>query len=101
MTRTASLIFAAGFLLAGFGAQAAVDGNAGVCLKLNDTGRVLEGRITESSGNAEADLAIMELASQLHWDKPYPKPGWMPIRLGVGASAQSDRAAPPCDPAQS
>jgi TonB family protein len=62
-----------------------LSGNAGVCIKLNTTGQVLDARVVESSGSASVDQAILQLVLQLHWDKPYPHAGWMPIRYGIGS----------------
>jgi len=75
----------------------APNGNAGVCVKLDNAGHVIAARITESSGDHATDTAIVELATQVHWDKPYPRAGWMPMRLGVGNEAQSLKPTPPCD----
>ena len=75
----------------------APNGNAGVCVKLDNSGHVVGAKITESSGDRATDTAIVELATQVHWDKPYPRAGWMPMRLGVGSQAQSLKPTPPCD----
>jgi hypothetical protein len=75
----------------------APNGNAGVCVKLDSAGHVIAAKITESSGDRSTDTAIVELATQVHWDKPYPRAGWMPMRLGVGSEAQSLKPTPPCD----
>jgi TonB family protein len=75
----------------------APSGNAGVCVKLDNGGHVIAARITESSGDRRTDDAIVELATQVHWDKPYPRAGWMPMRLGVGSAAQSLKPTPSCD----
>ena len=75
----------------------APNGNAGVCVKLDNSGHVIAAKITESSGDRATDTAIAQLATQVHWDKPYPRSGWMPMRLGVGSDAQSLKPTPPCD----
>ena len=76
----------------------ALSGNASVCIKLDRAGHVVATKITESSGDAAVDDAITQIASQLHWDKPYPLTGWIAIRLGIGAGAKSDRPTVLCDP---
>ncbi len=73
------------------------NGNAGVCVKLDNAGHVIAAKITETSGDQSTDAAIVELATQVHWDKPYPRAGWMPMRLGVGNEAESLKPTPPCD----
>lgn len=75
----------------------APSGNAGVCVKLDNAGHVIAARITDTSGDRTTDSAIVELATQVHFDKPYPRAGWMPMRLGVGSAAQSLKPSPPCD----
>lgn len=75
----------------------APDGNAGVCVKLDSSGHVIAARITDTSGDRATDNAIVELATQVHWDKPYPRAGWFPMRLGVGRDAQSLKPTPSCD----
>jgi TonB family protein len=98
--RTATVL--AALLLAAAAASlpasaSAPNGNAGVCVKLDNSGHVIAAKITESSGDRSTDTAIVELATQVHWDKPYPRAGWMPMRLGVGNEAQSLKPTPPCD----
>ena len=74
-----------------------LDGIAGVCLDLNATGQVVDARIVKSSGNTSADKAILQLAYQLHWDKPYPPAGWMGIALQIGSPQAGSPTLPNCE----
>ena len=73
-----------------------LDGSAGVCIKLNATGGVEAAKIMNSSGDPKIDQAILQAASQLTWDKPYPKPGWVGIRLDIGSGTSDGRPGPSC-----
>lgn len=92
------LAAAAALCLSVSSAPATIEGgNAGVCLTLNATGQVVAAKITDSSGDAQTDAAILQIARQYHWDKPYPPAGGLAVRIGFGIRSQSNRPGPPCD----
>jgi hypothetical protein len=73
------------------------DGNAGVCIELNQTGHVIEAQIVDSSGDRKTDLAILTQSLLTHWDKPYPPAGWVGIRFGIGPHGDTKKPRPTCD----
>jgi TonB family protein len=62
--------------------------SAGVCILLNDTGRVLDARLAQTSGDPELDSDALQLARQLQWNPPYPKAGWLGVRVTLGEPPQ-------------
>jgi TonB family protein len=59
--------------------------SAGVCVLLNETGHVLDARLAQTSGDARLDSDALQLARQLQWSPPYPKAGWLGVRVTLGA----------------
>jgi TonB family protein len=58
--------------------------SAGVCILLNDRGQVLDARLAQTSGDPQLDSDALQLARQLQWNPPYPKPGWLGVRVTLG-----------------
>lgn len=71
------------------------DGVVGICLHIGKHGKVVEARLATSSGDAAMDTSVVNYARTLHWDKPYPKPGWIGINIAVG-SGPTDAPFPDC-----
>ena len=64
--------------------RADVHPSAGICVLLNDRGQVLDARLAQTSGSTQLDNDAMLLARQLQWDPPYPKAGWLGVRVTLG-----------------
>jgi len=64
-------------------------GTVGVCLLLDSEGHVRDARVVTPSGDPQLDHSIVDYTKSLHWDKPYPKPGWMGINMAVGNGTSS------------
>jgi TonB family protein len=73
-------------------------GKAAICIQLDSTGHVVDARVAVSSGDETTDQAALQIAKELHWDRPYPKPGWVGIRIGLGTGERSSKVLPTCDP---
>jgi TonB family protein len=58
--------------------------SAGVCVLLNDVGHVLDARLAETSGDPQLDSEALQLARQLQWKPPFPKAGWLGVRVTMG-----------------
>jgi TonB family protein len=58
--------------------------SAGVCVLLNDVGHVLDARLAETSGDPQLDSEAVQLARQLQWNPPFPKAGWLGVRVTMG-----------------
>jgi hypothetical protein len=71
------------------------DGVVGVCLHIGKYGKVVEARLATSSGDAAMDTSVVNYARTLHWDKPYPNPGWIGINIAVG-NGPTDVPFPDC-----
>ena len=71
------------------------DGVVGVCIYIGKLGGVSDVRLAASSGDAAMDQSVVNYARTLHWDKPYPKPGWIGINIAV-SSGRTDAPLPDC-----
>lgn len=65
---------------------------AGLCVKLDDMGEVIDARIAQTSGDPALDQNAIALAHQLQWSAPYPKAGWLGVRITLSPSPEP---APP------
>ena len=75
--------------------------SAGICVLLNNKGEVLDARLAQTSGNAQLDSDAIQLARQLQWDPPYPKAGWLGVRVTLGEAPPgppSRLGLPHCSP---
>jgi len=72
------------------GAAVAQDGqvraSAEICVLLDDKGQVLDARLAETSGDPRIDQDAIDLARKLQWEPPYPKPGWLGVRITLGGT---------------
>lgn len=60
--------------------------SAGLCVLLDNQGRVLDARLAQTSGDPKIDEDAVELARKLQWAPPYPEPGWLGVRITLGAA---------------
>lgn len=67
--------------------------SAGLCVLLGATGEVIEARVAQTSGDPDLDRKAVAMARQLQWSAPYPKPGWLGLRVSL-----SDGRQHPADP---
>ncbi len=67
--------------------------SAGLCVLLDDRGEVIDARIAETSGDQDLDDHAVVLARKLQWSPPYPKAGWLGVRITLSQAAPA--AAPP------
>ncbi len=74
-------------------AAAAPAYSAGLCVLLGDRGEVIDARIAQTSGDQDLDANAVNLARKLQWSAPYPKAGWLGVRITLSEAAP--RAAPP------
>lgn len=73
--------------------------SAGLCVRLNDQGEVVDAQIAQTSGDPVVDQNAVELAKTLQWAPPYPKAGWLGVRVtlsNVGPSPTPAGALPHC-----
>ena len=61
--------------------------SAGLCVRLNDQGEVMEAQIAQTSGDASLDESAIALAKGLQWAPPYPKAGWLGVRVTLSNAA--------------
>ena len=55
--------------------------SAGLCVRLDDQGKVIDAQIAQTSGDQALDQNAVELARTLQWAPPYPKAGWLGVRI--------------------
>ena len=67
--------------------------SAGLCVLLGDRGEVIDARIAQTSGDQDLDANAVNLARKLQWSAPYPKAGWLGVRITLSEAAPA--AAPP------
>ena len=60
--------------------------SAGLCVRLNEMGEVIDARIAQTSGDEALDEHAVELARTLQWAPPYPQPGWLGVRVTLSNS---------------
>jgi TonB family protein len=74
---------------------------AGLCVKLDDMGEVVDARIAQTSGDPALDQNAVALAHQLQWSPPYPKAGWLGVRITLSPSPEpaTPGAVPHCSAA--
>ena len=72
------------------------EGSAGLCVLMGDRGQVIDARIAQTSGDAAMDQDVVALARTLRWSPPYPKPGWLGMRITL--SQHGPIAPPPGSP---
>ncbi len=75
------------------GPAAAPASSAGLCVLLGDRGEVIDARIAQTSGDQDLDANAVDLARKLRWSAPYPKAGWLGVRITLSEAAPA--AAPP------
>ena len=76
--------------------------SAGLCVRLNEMGQVIDAQIAQTSGDAALDQNAVALARTLQWAPPYPKPGWLGVRVTLsdtGPSPTPAAALPHCSAA--
>ena len=61
--------------------------SAGLCVRLNDTGEVIDAQIAQTSGDQALDENAIALARKLQWAPPYPRAGWLGVRITLSDSA--------------
>ncbi len=61
--------------------------SAGLCVRLNEMGQVIDAQIAQTSGDPALDENAVALARTLQWAPPYPKPGWLGVRVTLSDSA--------------
>ncbi len=66
--------------------------SAGLCVLLDDRGQVIDARIAQTSGDQGLDDNAINLARKLQWSAPYPKAGWLGVRITLSEQ-------PPATPA--
>ena len=67
--------------------------SAGLCVRINEMGEVTDARIAQTSGDPALDENAVALARTLQWAPPYPKPGWLGVRVTLSNSAPSPTPA--------
>jgi TonB family protein len=73
--------------------------SAGLCVRLNDKGEVVDAQIAQTSGDETLDENAVALAKTLQWAPPYPKAGWLGVRItlsNTGPSPTPAEALPHC-----
>lgn len=60
--------------------------SAGLCVLLGDSGQVVDARLAQTSGDPSLDQDALTLAKKLQWAPPYPKAGWLGVRITLGGS---------------
>src|SRR6185503_2741646 len=55
--------------------------SAGLCVRLDGEGKVIDAQIAQTSGDETLDQNAVELARTLQWAPPYPKAGWLGVRI--------------------
>ncbi len=105
------LLATTGFVLtlaagAGAGAQdlgsGGIHASAGLCVLLDGKGQVTEARLVQTSGDPQVDQDAVDLARKLQWSPPYPRAGWLGMRITVGDAPPGPtpkEALPHCDAA--
>jgi TonB family protein len=76
--------------------------SAGLCVRLNDRGEVVDAQIAQTSGDEMLDENAVALAKTLQWAPPYPKPGWLGVRItlsNTGPNPTPAEALPHCSAA--
>ncbi len=76
--------------------------SAGLCVRLNEMGQVIDAQVAQTSGDPALDENAVALARTLQWDPPYPKPGWLGVRVTLsnnGPSPTPAGALPHCSAA--
>lgn len=76
--------------------------SAGLCVRLNDKGEVVDAQIAQTSGDATLDENAVALAKTLQWAPPFPKPGWLGVRItlsNTGPNPTPAEALPHCSAA--
>ena len=61
--------------------------SAGLCVLLDDRGQVIDARIAQTSGDASLDDHAVSLARKLQWNAPFPKAGWLGVRITLSRAA--------------
>ena len=61
--------------------------SAGLCVLLDDQGQVIDARIAQTSGDASLDDHAVSLARRLQWIAPFPKAGWLGVRIVLSETA--------------
>jgi TonB family protein len=77
-------------------AAAPTEGSAGLCILMGDMGQVIDARIAQTSGDAAMDQDVVALARTLRWSPPYPRPGWLGMRITL--SKHGPISPPPGSP---
>lgn len=72
-----------------------IGGVVGVCILIGTDGKVKDAVLATTSGDKLLDKSVIDYAQALHWDMPYPRPGWMGINVGVGVS-KAGKSLPTC-----
>ncbi len=54
---------------------------------------MIDARIAQTSGDQDLDANAVNLARKLQWSAPYPKAGWLGVRITLSEAAPG--AAPP------
>ena len=66
--------------------------SAGLCVLLDDRGQVIDARIAQTSGDQGLDDNAITLARKLQWSAPYPKAGWLGVRITLSEAAPATPA---------
>ena len=67
--------------------------SAGLCVRLNDRGEVIDAQIAQTSGDEDLDQNAVALARTLQWAPPFPKAGWLGVRITLSNSGPNPTPA--------
>ena len=67
--------------------------SAGLCVRLNDKGEVVDAQIAQTSGDPALDENAVALAKTLQWAPPFPKAGWLGVRVTLSNDGPSPTPA--------